>query len=393
MMPSRISFGQISNHILDRLFMNYNKLEGIQSQLASGKKVEKASDDPVAASQSMGLRSDLDQYSSFQRNVEDGLAYLGTVDSTLNSANSVYQSVRERAIQASNDTNSAESRYFIGREVRGMFDQMVGLSNTTFKGEFVFSGTNSQVPPYEMRNGVSHVANAPGPLTGNMPYTAGTAMALIDKNVDDSNDTITKDAKAKLVVPGSLRVNGLKEGTDFTADYVKGTITFTSAAATAAVAAGTADITYEWVRRSEKDLDGEMNREIEEGVHARINTTASEVFGSSTDANGAFEAMINLLDGTLNNHPDKVRSSINGLDEAFKRQLGAQSSNGARVLRLNSTQERNDDRLVYTTKLQSDVEDVDFAKTISDFNLQQAVYEASLKMGAQALQNSLVDFL
>jgi flagellar hook-associated protein 3 FlgL len=392
-MSSRISFGQISNHILDRLFSNYNKLESIQSQLASGKKVEKGSDDPVSASQSMGLRSDLDQYTSFQRNVSDGLAYLGTVDSTMASANNVYQSLRERAIQASNDTNSGESRYFIGREVRGMFDQMVGLSNTTFKGEFVFSGTNSQVAPYEMRSGVAKVANAPAALSGNMSYTAGIAMNLIDKNVTDSKDTITGAANPGLIIPGTLRVNGLTEGTDFSMDYVHGLITFTSPAATAAVAANTADISFEWVRRNEKDLDGVINREIEEGVKARINTTASEVFGSRTQSNGAFESMINLLDGTLNNRPDKVRSSIDGLDNALKRQLGAQSANGARVLRLESTQSRNDERMVYTTKLQSEVEDVDFAKAISDFNLQQTVYEASLKMGAKALQSSLVDFL
>jgi flagellar hook-associated protein 3 FlgL len=392
-MSSRISFGQISNHILDRLFMNYNKLEGIQSQLASGSKVSKGSDDPVAAAMSMGLRSDLDQYGSFQRNVSDGLAYLGTVDSTMSSANGVYQSLRERAIQASNDTNSAESRFFIGREVRGMFDQMVALSNTTFKGEYIFSGTNSQVAPYELRSGVSKVVNAPPALSGNMSYTPGVAMNLMDKSVTDSRDTITGAANPGLVIPGSLRVNGLTEGTDYTVDYVHGQITFTSAAATAAVAANTADITYEWVRRNEKDLDGVINREIEEGVKARINTTASEVFGSKTQANGAFESMINLLDGTLNNKPDKIRTSIDGLDNALKRQLGAQSANGARVLRLESTQTRNDERMVYTTKLQSEVEDVDFAKAISDFNLQQTVYEASLKMGAQALQSSLVDFL
>ena len=392
-MSSRISFGQISNHILDRLFMNYNKLEGIQSQLASGSKVSKGSDDPVAAAMSMGLRSDLDQYGSFQRNVSDGLAYLGTVDSTMSSANGVYQSLRERAIQASNDTNSAESRFFIGREVRGMFDQMVALSNTTFKGEYIFSGTNSQVAPYEMRSGVSKVVNAPPALSGNMSYTAGVAMNLMDKSVTDSRDTITGAANPALVIPGSLRVNGLTEGTDYTVDYVHGQITFTSAAATAAVTSNTADITYEWVRRNEKDMDGVINREIEEGVKARINTTASEVFGSKTQANGAFESMINLLDGTLNNKPDKIRTSIDGLDNALKRQLGAQSANGARVLRLESTQTRNDERMVYTTKLQSEVEDVDFAKAISDFNLQQTVYEASLKMGAQALQSSLVDFL
>ena len=62
-------------------------------------------------------------------------------------------------------------------------------------------------------------------------------------------------------------------------------------------------------------------------------------------------------------------------------------------LRLEATESRNEERTVYTTKLQSEVEDVDFAQAISDFNLQQAVYDASLKMGAQALQSSLVNFL
>ncbi len=393
-MPSRISFGQISAHILDRLFANYNKLEGTQQQLATGKKLNSPSDNPVGVSQSMGLRTELDGFKTYQRNIDDGMAYLGTVDTTLNSANNVYQSMRERAIQASNDTNSAESRYYIGREVRGMFDQMVALSNTAFKGEYVFSGTNSQVPPFEMRNGVSKIVNGAGPLTGDVNYPgAGVPMNLIDKNVDDSKDTITNDANPALLVPGTVKVNGLAEGTDYTVDYIKGKITFTSPAATALVAAGNADISYDWLRRNEKDLDGVMNREIEEGVSARINTTASDVFGSKTEANGAFESMINLLEGTVNNKPDKIRTSIDQLDASLKRQLTAQAGNGSRVLRFEATQSRNEERTVYTTKLQSDVEDVDFAQAISDFNLQQSVYDASLKMGAQALQSTLVNFL
>lgn len=393
-MSSRISFTQVSARILDRLFANYNKLEGIQQQLATGKKVNSPSDNPVNASQGMALRSELDQFRSFQRNIDDGMAYLGTVDSTLGTANSLYQNMRERAIQASNDTNSGDSRFYIGKEVRGMFDQMVALSNTSFKGEYIFSGTNSQVPPYEMRKGSSNVVNGAGLLTGDVNYLgAGVEMDLIDKNVEDSKDTITSDANPALIVPGTIQVNGLTEGTDYTVDYVRGKITFTSAAATALVGSGNAQITYDWLRRNEKDLDGVMNREIEEGISARINTTASDVFGSKTEADGAWEAMINLMEGTLNNKPDKIRSAIEQLDVSLKRQLTAQASNGARVNRFETTQARNDERTVYTTKLQSEVEDVDFAQAISDFNLQQAVYDASLKMGAQALQNTLVNFL
>src|SRR6185436_9923170 len=150
-MSTRISFSQINQNVLDRLFENFSKLEDIQEQLSTGKKVNRPSDDPVAATSALELRNQVSALNTYQRNIDDGLAYLGTVDTTLSTGNSLYQSMRERAIQASNDSNSAESRTFIGQEVRGMLDQMVALANTSFKGEFVFSGNNSQVAPYEMR--------------------------------------------------------------------------------------------------------------------------------------------------------------------------------------------------------------------------------------------------
>ena len=392
-MASRISFNQISARILDRLFTNYNKLEGIQEQLATGKKLNNASDNPVSASQSMELRTDLDQYKSFQRNVDDGLGYLGTVDSTLNTGNNIYQNMRERALQASNDSNSAESRYYIGREVRGMFDQMVALSNTTFKGEYVFSGTNTQVAPYEMRTGKSTiVAGAPAASPSSSYLAVGAWISLKDTNVDDSNDTVSGDANPDLIVPGTFSISGMTEGTDYEVDYRNGKLKILSAGAAATIIGGGAVANYDWLRRNEKDLDGTSNREVEEGVTAKVNTTATDVFGGKTGVN-SWEAMIDLLEGTLNNKPDKVRTSIDKIDSSLRRNLTAQSGNGSRVLRFEATQSRNEERQMYTTKLQSDIEDVDFAKAVSDFNLQQAVYDASLKMGAQALQNTLINFL
>jgi flagellar hook-associated protein 3 FlgL len=99
------------------------------------------------------------------------------------------------------------------------------------------------------------------------------------------------------------------------------------------------------------------------------------------------------MEGTLLNKADKVRESVAQLDQSLSRSLAAQATNGSRVLRFESTQERNHQRIVYSTELKSDVEDVDFAQAVSEFTMQQAVYEASLKMGARAIQNTLVNFL
>ncbi len=63
------------------------------------------------------------------------------------------------------------------------------------------------------------------------------------------------------------------------------------------------------------------------------------------------------------------------------------------ILRMRQPLAMQPDLRLATPDDQSAVEDVDFAQAISDFNLQQAVYDASLKMGARALQNTLVNFL
>jgi flagellin-like hook-associated protein FlgL len=220
----------------------------------------------------------------------------------------------------------------------------------------------------------------------------GSWIDLKDQNVTDSNDTPSKNANPNLIVPGTFGISGLTEGTDYEVNYHTGQLKILSPAASAALGAGNLTANFSWLRRNEKDLDGVSNREIEEGITARVNTTATDAFGAKTGGN-AWDAMIDLLEGTLHNKPDKVRSSLDQVDQALKRNLTAQSTNGARVNRFDSTSSRNTERQTYTTELQSDLEDVDFAKAVSDFNLQQAVYEASLKMGAQALQNSLVNFL
>jgi len=394
MSTARISFTQINTRILDRLFQNFNKLEGIQEQLATGKRVNKPSDDPIAVTNAMEMRSEVNRLNTYQRNIDDGLAYLGTVETTLSTSNNLYQNMRERAIQASNDSYTADSRKFIGQEVKGMLEQMVALSNTAFKGEFVFSGNNTQVPPYEMRTGQAAIFDVPA-ANGNLqllPADLGNPLRIRDKNVTDAK--ISNDyAEAYLLIPGTVKIPNLTEGTDYNINYVKGEVTFlTTAASDLAATAGGIDMQFAWIRRNEKDLDGVVNREVEESVSARINTTASEVFGAPLEIT-AWEAVINLLEGTYLNRADKIRSSIDKLDMSMNRQLAAQSTNGARVLRLESTESRNDERTIYTSKLQSEAEDVDFAEAVSNFTMQQAVYEASLKMGARAIQNTLVNFL
>ena len=67
--------------------------------------------------------------------------------------------------------------------------------------------------------------------------------------------------------------------------------------------------------------------------------------------------------------------------------------NGARQDRLESALNRLGEVEESTLTQLSETEDADIAKTLIDFNSQQAAYQAALKAGASIVQVSLMDFL
>ncbi len=386
-MSTRVTFSQITTNVQNEINKNYVRLDKLQTSLASGKRIMRPSDDPVAILSSLAIRSDISQIGQFKRNIDDGKALMATIDSTLMTQNNLFQAAREKAIYGANDTQGAEQRIYIGREVRVMLDQMVAMANTSFKGDFIFAGGNTQVAPYELKPGSQTLTTE---LT---VATVGTPIQIWDTSVTDSN-TPSGFARAYHIIPGSFEVAGFVEGTDYTVDYVNGRITFTPPGTDALTQAGGAgiDLSYEWIRRNELDLDAKLHREVDKGITMQINTTASDVYGGVNDQT-TWEAMITLLDGLHNNQSTKMLESIGKLETGFNRSLGAQATNGARMNRLDYTDERNTTRTVDMTRLKSQLEDVDFAEAISQFLLQQSVYDASLRTGARAIQNTLANFL
>jgi flagellar hook-associated protein 3 FlgL len=86
-------------------------------------------------------------------------------------------------------------------------------------------------------------------------------------------------------------------------------------------------------------------------------------------------------------------ADLSALDDEMDNLLAVQARVGAGMNRLETAKSRLLEVQEAATKMLSDVEDADMAKTIIDFNTQQAVYQSALKAGAQVIQPSLLDFL
>ena len=142
-------------------------------------------------------------------------------------------------------------------------------------------------------------------------------------------------------------------------------------------------------------------REIGPGVSIRVNTVASEVLGSGQDAGGPGVGDDKLLD-VLRDIADDLRSgngnALRGTDlgrlDANLDEISRQRATvGATANRLEIAGSRLAELEESAQRLLSETEDADMAKAMVDFSMQQSVYQAALKSGANIVQASLLDFL
>lgn len=137
-------------------------------------------------------------------------------------------------------------------------------------------------------------------------------------------------------------------------------------------------------------------REIGPGVTMPINTVAREFLGDGQAA-GDGKLLDNLRDAVDALRADDAAalrdSELGRLDANLDTLLEVRARNGARSNRLESALSRLSEAEESTVKQLSQTEDADIAKTIIDFNSQQAAYQSALRAGANLVQSSLLDFL
>jgi flagellar hook-associated protein 3 FlgL len=134
-------------------------------------------------------------------------------------------------------------------------------------------------------------------------------------------------------------------------------------------------------------------REIGRGVQVPISVAGSSVVG---DGGSGLIGALRQLSTDLRTPGSTAAlggADLQALDAARDSLVDARGNVGALTNRLETAQSRLGELEETTTKLLSETEDADMAKTIVDYSMQQAVYQAALKAGAQLIQPSLLDFL
>lgn len=154
-MALRITQSMLNTQLLRNLNSNTMQMNKLQDQLATGRRINKPSDDPVGISFSMRYRSELAANEQYQSNTDAGLSWLSFADTMMDQAGSVVQRMRELAVTAANGTNPQQSLDIMKQEVDQLYEQIVDIGNSQFNGKYVFNGQLTDVRPYTLENASS----------------------------------------------------------------------------------------------------------------------------------------------------------------------------------------------------------------------------------------------
>lgn len=138
-----------SQQYLANLNQTQAQITQAQSQVTSGLKVQRPSDAPAAVSEILQLQTTIAQNQQIQSNLGSVTSELNMADSSLQTAVQTVQSAITIAAQGASMT-SAGTQVNLAQEVSALQQTLVGITQTTVNGRYIFSGDDDSQPPYQL---------------------------------------------------------------------------------------------------------------------------------------------------------------------------------------------------------------------------------------------------
>ncbi|MEQ8232194.1 MAG: flagellar hook-associated protein FlgL [Gammaproteobacteria bacterium] len=399
----RVSTNQLYAQSLNRMFELQQRTVAIQEQVASGKRINRPGDDPVAAAAVLQLEERLQAVEQFERNAGVAEQRLGHVDDVLGGVSNVLQRTRELLIQGRSEALGPGDRRAIAAEVREQLDVLVDLGNArSASGEFIFAGAAVTTRPFtrDALGNVSYngdqtvrriqvsesrqveesfsghdalmaVRNGNGTfVTGMNAANTGTAQ-VSDNVVVDSAAWVDHDFRIRFTAPDTYEVIDDTAGSTVLAaqPYVEGTaINFAGMAVTVfgTPAAGDEFTVAPSANQSMFETVGNIATALETGFA----TPAGQArFGFDLDR------------------------AIEDLDLAMEQVNALRATTGARLNTIEGQRNANEDARLNLNTLRSNLEDVDIVAAISDLARETQALEAAQAAFVRVQDLSLFNYL
>lgn len=154
-------------------------------KLSSGLKINRAGDDAAGLAISEKMRGQIRGLEMASKNSQDGISLIQTAEGALTETHSILQRMRELSVQSASDTNTAEDRVNLQKEI----DQLIA--------EVDRIGNNTEFNTKKLLNGAANVSGTVGADLTGISIIGGTGDTQVDASIEITAATAAEAATAK----------------------------------------------------------------------------------------------------------------------------------------------------------------------------------------------------
>ena len=157
-----------------------------QRRVATGKRVEQPSDDPVGSVHALALRDQIGQIDQYTRNIREARLFLQATEQAFADIGDLLHRTRQVVTQGANDTNDAAAREALAQEIREIQRRLLQIGNQRPDGErYLFSGQTVHTAPIDVVGGVASYVGDGNPLMVNIAADRTIAMNFSGARIAD----------------------------------------------------------------------------------------------------------------------------------------------------------------------------------------------------------------
>ncbi len=397
----RISSSYFSRRLATDYLRKQTELAQVQSQLASGKKINRPSDDPAVAVVNSSLKQASSLLEQFDRNSTFAESRLSIEETALASVSNVLLRMKELALAVNNDTLSANDNNAFLAEVEQQLAELIDYSNTSdANGDFLFAGSNVGSKPFVGNHAINYLGDdgvKSIQLGAERTVASSDSGAEVFQRIRNGNGDLSVSAAQTNTGTGRLSPASIQDRQAYQKHAYSIVFSSTSAFDVIDLNDGSTVLaaqTFESAGQIEfAGIQADITGAPEAGDTFAINPSSNQDLFTTVNN---FVDILNTVptnDAEKTQRKQKLNSFISDLNQAFEHINAKRSEVGTRLVYIESSREEN-----ISVKYQIDItisgfEDLDYAEAVTRMQAQLTSLEALQKSYARIEGLSLFNYL
>lgn len=411
---------------IDNMQRSNVKLDHLQQQISTGKRMLQPSDDPVAAAQVLKLERELAQYDKYDINIKVTDKRLTLQESVLESMRNSLNRVKELVIQGSTGTLTDADRQSVAVNLRTEAEFMADLMNTQdSQGEFIFAGSKGNTKPYELQvDGSYDYQGDDGQreiqISNNLLVPSNDSGQYLFESVTDDLQTVVKGAFATttdIAVVSNTSFKDKAAQDEFSA-ATKGLGDLSVIASPDGTTYSIQDSSGNFVKdESGVDINAvpypapgvkvnlhglEFDLAVPTGAPTATDAQRTNVLHTEPEQKNVLDIIQDYADALEVPHSDNearddfaiaTTKMFEQWDQASERNIESVTRLGSRLSFVEQVKVNNADFTLFAKTSLSSVQDVDMPEAISKFKLEEITLQASQSIFGRLSALSLFDHI